>query len=73
MLPLLADYNDAAGAAGLGIFGLFAIAFYIFLFVYAIIAFFVPFYIYRIMRRQTENNEVLRSILNEVRAGRTQP
>ena len=69
MLPLIAEY-DAAASAGAGIFGLLMVLWWLFLIVSAIIAFFVPFFIYRIMRRQTENNEALRSILNEIRSGR---
>jgi hypothetical protein len=68
-LLMLADYDGVTAVGGV-IVGLFIILFYGFLFVYGIVAFFMPFFIYRIMRRQTENNATLRSILNEIRTSR---
>jgi hypothetical protein len=70
----LADYDGTTEGAGVFV-GFFILLLWLFGTVYAIFTFFVPFYVYRIMRRQTENNEVLLAILNEIRLtkGRLKP
>jgi hypothetical protein len=60
-MNLFADYNPVETVAGGGIARLMVLV-PLLLFIYGLVAFFVPIFVYRIMRRGTQTHETLKRI-----------